>query len=558
MPVSECADCFHPPRWVLTETNGSRVLTSFPAVDCQCRRDGAVTLNIDVFRAVLSFLSTSELIGVSQSSHLFHEEAWKEMLSRPVFLNSHKQFASFHHFLANGDPVRYCFLRVLSLYNIVAATDNMVQWSVDALTQIIRSSIHLEKLDILGCEKLLFSRPQPDFVSSIASLRHLRHILCSSHVKETHPHALELLHNLPQHTLKSLQFNHFPDMINLLTADFLNLLAQRQPQLEDVSLTYPSIVKGTWKPFANVTVLKITIADGWIHLPQLVEMFPRAMEVCASSLTRMFTDPNPAPFEELAQDPSRVAALAFQDSGRGWPLLHSLSGSSFDLFSLALTCPVRRVVINPYEPHRAWHEPQRDIIARTRPKRVDLTTSCADYARPLPSAGPNLLVYDSGPTPGAVTHLVIGLSVFMFRPPPNVTANILVRGSPVYRLLRQYSGSAPQESIAPFLQGSRVEYVHLAIAEYFGWGEIDEDAIVNPNPARISDKNASVAASIDIALLVSGIAATAPTIRAVVLTISMREQSVWEIQRQDGHLMSRRLEQFAGRRLVREEERYRP
>ena len=68
--------------------------------DCLIRR-----LNLDVFRVVLSSLSGPDLVSVSRVSRLLQDEAWKEMLTRPLRLRRAKDVESFHQFI-EAEPTR--------------------------------------------------------------------------------------------------------------------------------------------------------------------------------------------------------------------------------------------------------------------------------------------------------------------------------------------------------------------------------------------------------------------------------------------------------------------
>lgn len=77
---------------------------------------------------------------------------------------------------------------------------------------------------------------------------------------------------------------------------------------------------------------------------------------------------------------------------------------------------------------------------------------------------------------------------------------------------------------------------------------------MSPPKSHVSDDAIAVLSSIDIAKVVSDLVATGAHLRLVVLTISTRSQSAWNIHRTNGHTMLKRLDPGATRRVIVDEE----
>ena len=113
-----------------------------------------------------------------------------------------------------------------------------------------------------------------------------------------------------------------------------------------------------------------------------------------------------------------------------------------------------------------------------------------------------------------------------------------------------------QDSLVPLLESSRLEYVHVVIADTFSddqevnrliikrrlWGSLP----IVRSGIDIQD--------IDITELAVGIAACGTSLRVVVLTLGTRAPSVWVVDRTEGQVSVERLDTDAGRRIIEREE----
>ena len=112
--------------------------------------------------------------------------------------------------------------------------------------------------------------------------------------------------------------------------------------------------------------------------------------------------------------------------------------------------------------------------------------------------------------------------------------------------------TSAQETIASHVSGSALEYVHVGVAEFFMYPELDERIL---KPSDISEKVKTVIQEIDIERLASGIAAVGTQIRFVVVTAATRDQSVWAVNKTDvGQTVSRVGNAFSAKEIIEREE----
>lgn len=109
-----------------------------------------------------------------------------------------------------------------------------------------------------------------------------------------------------------------------------------------------------------------------------------------------------------------------------------------------------------------------------------------------------------------------------------------------------------QHTLVPFISPSRLEYVHIAVAEFFMRGE-NIESIIHPRLGH-DDRLAEVVTGIDLEDLVAGLAACGASLRFIVLTLTMRGQSVWAIERVGEERVLNRLDDHAGRCVIEREE----
>ena len=101
---------------------------------------------------------------------------------------------------------------------------------------------------------------------------------------------------------------------------------------------------------------------------------------------------------------------------------------------------------------------------------------------------------------------------------------------------------------------SRLEYLHIAFAEFFMFTpEIDERVL---RPRDIHPRCVEFIKEIDVDLLVQQVAAAATHLRVLVVTVATRDQSVWMVERREGARIPIRVEDmYSARQIIEREER---
>lgn len=382
-----------------------------------------------MFRVVLGFLSITDLLSVSQVSHLLQDEAWKEMMTRPIRLAHNTQnLHSFRRFLTNGDPSLRFLLRTLTFFYIPRPTGVFNRQRdgplplVKNIVQIVCDARDLHTLSIVYCDWILEDASfQPILRDTFSRLRNLRRLNIRTVDSDSpYENVEQLVLSLPRGILVALEIHMAGEPPDLATPrEFPNILPEYQPRLKELSLLYPTFSKKHWKPFMHVRKAYITCKPEFQHLylPHIAETFPNAKEL-RIGIRVLTLDPL---HESAALQNQRDDARHFQASGGGWKSLDFLQGSGADLYALCVTCPVRRVTFKGYV--ATSNEQYRDVIAHARPRRVDLDLHWTEWQEPNQLPDPSIFLYDTG----AVSHLVMMLSLQVFPRPQNITKGILVR-----------------------------------------------------------------------------------------------------------------------------------
>ncbi|KAI0754598.1 hypothetical protein C8Q80DRAFT_376744 [Daedaleopsis nitida] len=156
-----------------------------------------------------------------------------------------------------------------------------------------------------------------------------------------------------------------------------------------------------------------------IILQDLVHLFPKVKQLTILMQECQHAGVTHSIAPEMVA--TRVAALALQGAGGGWPCLDVLSGFVDDFYVLAISCPVSRLFLQTYDP--ILHFAFVDVLSRTRPPRLSLGLYCHTQTPDDVNSDParNMLVYgdedvpDSNRGPGALatTHLPVRLTILV-------------------------------------------------------------------------------------------------------------------------------------------------
>ena len=172
-------------------------ILNHPFDDCLIRR-----LDLDVFRVVLSSLLNQDLVSVSHVSRLLQDEAWKEMLTRPIRLRRVEDVESFHQFVG-ADPTRGNLVRDLTFEHIVDGRDSLVP-SDHFMLVILFSTPYLRCLRIYRCETLFCGTLLSRLESVVSSLFCIREFCISTGRKSYYDNILEIVLKLPPNTLNQV------------------------------------------------------------------------------------------------------------------------------------------------------------------------------------------------------------------------------------------------------------------------------------------------------------------------------------------------------------------
>ncbi|TFK85976.1 hypothetical protein K466DRAFT_566290 [Polyporus arcularius HHB13444] len=459
------------------------------------RTRGTPVLNLDVFRTILQSCAVADLLQVGYASSTTRKEAVRELLSRPIYLQSNRQVHSFYHLMFADDPdgSRVQYLQTLVLDQIPDVTDEVASM----LLVIVRRASQLRNL-YLGPYFILLDT---HFADAVAQLEHLRLLKIRTVYRHLHGRILPMLRQL-RSTLNTLEVPEY-DYYRTLGDHFPNQVAECQPQLAKLRICYPTLTPNwTWTPYPSLRVLALRVEDQISNLQLISILFPNLRELSMSAHLFAVDLSNPIIMT------TRNASIAFQEDGGGWKSLDHLSGSIWDLYTLC-----------------------SDVISRTRPRRLDMEICCTrQWSSTTFSAAPGLFVQGMELIElGAVSHMCLDVSITAYE--------------------YDVSTQALAEVLRPLLHSSQLEYLHLKIGESFDQGS---DLLREILPVRTTVQQAME--RIHIADLVSALAKNGPFLRTIALSPASRERSVWTVDRGDEGQVLRRLDPYTAKQVVEREE----
>ena len=507
----------------------------------------------------MTFSSVAELRELAVVSHPLWEEASREILTRGVDLRSGRtgiaKLQAFCQFMLKHEPPLYPFLHKLVLEHIPNGPSD--GFDPSDILEVLSRATYLRDFRIMWCDHLFTTSSDKRLPVILPQLQHLRRLEIWTRRTTTDPLVADTVLHLPAQ-LHTLQFSSDAD--NQLPRDFPNLLAARQHSLHRLRICYPNLTNVPWAPFPSLRILHIITASKLPSLPHLTQIFPHLRELTVFAVGFEVDFAHPAPEHVRA----REDALAFQRAGGGWRSLDVLTTTTIgDPWVLCLACPVGCVRLGSYD--AASHAAFMDVVSRTRPRKVSLHLACAGYCV-KPQAEPNIFLFSADPSnkevAGAedrqgVTHAVLPFTISSFWP-DQTTSAFVVRHAPLQHIFSSCQEITcslfVQDVISSHIRGSRIEYLHLAFAEFFlSAPETDERAL---KPRDIHPHSVKIIQNIDVDLLVSGVAAVGTHLRILVLTLATRDQSVWTIERCEGGQKIVRVENtYSAREIIEQEER---
>ncbi|KAI1783568.1 hypothetical protein LXA43DRAFT_321080 [Ganoderma leucocontextum] len=510
----------------------------------QSQEHAAPSLNLDVFQTVLNHLSVADLKQIAVVSHIFHEEAVREILTRGVRFRGHAtKLQSFCHFMLRQDPPLFPLLHSVDIELAHRSPD----FNPNDLLEVLSRATHLCHLRICWTGRLFTPDCDERLTNIIPKLQHLRHLRLLTLQVATDKHVAEIVLNLRSQldTFDALCRQSSPFDVN---QHFPHNLGEHQTHLRVLRIGYPDLTSTPWVPLPSVRTLELLWPRSRpISLRHIAQTFPclRELAIClglpGTSIRVRGLDPD--------QVRARDEALAFQRQGGGWKSLDVLVASTVpEAWVLCLTCLVRSVRLGTY--HAADHAAFVDVVSAARPRKVTVALSCTTHCV-HPEGGQSVFLFptDAGPGTGVVTHAVVFLKLHIVRYP------ILI-GSV------EQNTSGILETVGSHVKHSRLEYLHVAIAVYeFGPEEYAKpewevyEHVLKPSSVVLYSLR-PIFGGIDIELLVSQLAAAGEHLRVIALTISARGQHVWSIDRKGGGLTIHRImDSMSAREIIEREER---
>ncbi|KAM5540763.1 hypothetical protein V8D89_005407 [Ganoderma adspersum] len=431
--------------------------------------------------------------------------------------------------LTRGPPL-YAFLHKIIVEHIPDRASD--EFDPNDLLEVLSRATNLRDVRIRWCDHLFTAQSDKRLSETLPQLQDLHRLEIWTRSVTTDPLVADTVLRL-RAQLRILHFSSDED--NQLPRDFPNLLAERQQSLHQLRICYPDLTSTPWAPFASLRVLFLTLASKIPSLPHLAQIFPNLRELAVFAVGFEVDFARPAPEHVRA----RSEALGFQACGGGWRSLDVLTTTTIgDPWVLCLACPVGSVRLGNYDV--GGHAAFVDVVSRTRPRKVTLHLACASYCI-RPESEPSIFLFprpnpskDGGAGALGATHAVLPFTIASFSQGQTTSAIIDVINS--------------------HISDSRLEYLHVAFAEFFMFSpEIDERVL---KPRDIHPRSVEAIKEIDVELLVQQVAAAATHLRVLVVTVATRDQSVWTVEQREGARIPTRVEDtYSARQIIEREER---
>ncbi|OBZ71721.1 hypothetical protein A0H81_08847 [Grifola frondosa] len=286
-----------------------------------------VDLDFDVIYIVLSFLPPPDLVRIMSTCRTFNHAGVRHLLNFGVDLSSTKEIESFCAFMVAQAPIRYPFLRHLSIRADLLPSSESAHQLIEILTHASR----LETLH-LSCDNLLRYRDRLQIAcSSLTSLKEFSWRERSAWW-ERHP-LYQMIKQMQSPLVKAdLQFYVSRGDIG---PDPAMLLHHSSATLEDLTVYRPTFQSEL--QFPRMRKLVVYRADPPLTL--IARIFPSLVDLTVSDSYRDRSRPN------VADDQHRKQNHTIQLAGGGFASLDRLAGLPLDLYRLGLRCQIRRVDI---------------------------------------------------------------------------------------------------------------------------------------------------------------------------------------------------------------------
>ncbi|KAH9903182.1 hypothetical protein C8Q73DRAFT_635205 [Cubamyces lactineus] len=475
--------------------------------------------NWDIFRLILTYLPTRDVLQMSYIAREFREDALRERLARHIHIKAYSQVSSLYRFISSSNSAgRLACVRALTFaFPLTLKLPPNVH--KDELAGLLEGCKNLRYLEILHCDQLISENPRlSTIIPSLAKL----HTFDASRtvILLTDPSiAFTRMITSLRSTLDKLRLPCIP--LKDKGARFLQDLAATQTHLRRLSFAAYQFLPASVS-FPSVVSLTITLGYECPRLRDLYRTFPNAREISVN--WRSDFDVTKPPEDAIA-----ARHLAEEDCGRGdaWRSLDMLSAPSAYLYVFALNCPTRRLVLRDLD---IWRRPNyaADLVSRLRPRQLDVIVECKPPFA-VRHVDPRLFIYDGGSS--ALAHLYAKMLFFPIATVPNTRDVINIFRS--------------------ILSVSRVELFHLDLHDAVPIG----DPYNAPLPTSFQLELAKHTAAIDLTAVVRELAECCTSLRIVIMNIDARPDSrYWIVTRDQGRPHIEELDPYYGRRLVAREE----
>ncbi|KAI0329032.1 hypothetical protein GY45DRAFT_1253758 [Cubamyces sp. BRFM 1775] len=463
-------------------------------------------MNLDVLRLILICLANEDLLTMTCVSRGLQDEAYNELLMRPIHLDGNTRLLSFIRFVFPRNIHRLSSMRALILRNIGV----LLQPDIDKLVSIFQACTTLRSLHCQLSDDLLENYRVVEAIVSLTTLTELNIWLQrDSELK------LAIAWNIALHTpsrLKQLRLPLVPP--KRVTTTPVRDLANAQPGLEDLMLNVYSFAD-PGVAYQALRTLSLIVEDTLPNLQDLERAFPNVRKLIFSHY--MLLDVGDAlPQGHLHGDPSST-----RDS-TGWKSLDYLFATPASIRVVGITCPVKHLNLGFYEV--TLHREIANIVGFLRPRKLTLNVFCdaaTNSGWELPHAEPSVTLHN--PSTTWVKHLYLQTGYNMMSVPS--TADFLA-------------------ALSPLVSSSRVELLHISIGPFFVSDNPEE--VVHP-PIPMADDIPEKVKHVDVQELARGLAQTCPSVQTVAISVVMTDHYVWSIQRVDDRMEVVKLSSFEGR-----------
>ncbi|RPD71623.1 hypothetical protein L226DRAFT_573815 [Lentinus tigrinus ALCF2SS1-7] len=470
-------------------------------------------LNLDTLQDHL-VVPRQDLLSASCTSSLVRNLEIRDLLSRPVSLHTPHDLQRWCQFVLAEEnrPAQ-----VRDLYIHLQGLGSLSKKRSTLLLRVLQRAKLLRRLFISWADAVIDANPE--IPSAISRLPALESFEAAPFSEDTHATISDILANMDSR-LKFLSLRTGLDSDDLeWLYDVPRVLAPHLEHLEELRLASPD---GRTPAIRSRTLntLRVAINKEQPRPSELSQAFPnlRNLIISADAI-------NENPFKAVPEDrydTLRNYRVVEQTGNRVWPSLDTLRGKVAPLYVLGLTCPVRRLELKKYRSSR--HHMAVEVLRYACPSKLILGIQSVE-ALTMGHGEASLLVPQSPDRPH-VTHLTIRLDPKDVAPS---TQDLL-------------------DDFIPFLQRSKVEYLHISIPKDIGeHGELEDHWFIY-GPAR------ECALALDLDLLRDGIIGAVASLRVLAFTVVVRGKMLWTVDRSGGSPTTTEVEAVVAKGLIRCEE----